>query len=286
MNHSDISKKRQKEIDAFLATPVAKGDRVLVKGNIVESVHGKDLYCTIVEVKTSDTFIVQVDSRDYDSKYVISTNNIVERSTFHIGVDPFKKERDKVQMVQFSLESIIHVLDLLDEKEQNSNSEFIAKELNWDPFVYSETGEKQRYQRPLIWTLPQKKALISSIYNKVDCGKIIVRDRTYEQLRQMHLNGETELAYHDIVDGKQRLNAVKEFMLGQFKDVHGNHYGDLSINAQRQFKGHQLFSYGKMIESATDDDVLEQFLKLNFSGIPQSPKHMKFVERLYRERTA
>jgi len=29
--------------------------------------------------------------------------------------------------------------------------------------------------------------------------------------------------------------------------------------------------------------VLRQFLKMNFSGIPQSPEHMKFVQSLYKK---
>lgn len=61
------------------------------------------------------------------------------------------------------------------------------------------------------------------------------------------------------------------------------YYADLSDEAQGHFLSHQLMSYGVLSEGATDEEVIKQFLKLNFSGIPQSKKHMQYVESLYKK---
>ena len=211
--------------------------------------------------------------------------SITRRSFRHIGADPFDPDRNKARIIQFSLDSIIHTLDLLDERKDDDRYAIEGTPVlscNWDPYVYDKDGNKQRYQRPFVWKTSQKQALISSIYNGVDCGKVLVRERDYGDLMSTHAKGERELAFHDIVDGKQRMNAVREFILGKFKDVHGNKYADLSDNAQSNFLSHQLFSYCSLPHSTSDAEVLRQFLKLNFSGIPQSKAHMKYDEECER----
>lgn len=278
------SKKKKKKLSAFLEEPFTEGDLISVYGLLLDLNENKVFTCRIVSIADDKLTIRSTDNIFRD--HTIKKSDVLSRWTRHIGADPFEKNTNKTRMVQFSLDSIIHTLDLLGErrlKKIDRINDIEVSECNWDPFVYAEDGSKERYQRPFVWTVPQKRALISSIYNGIDCGKIIIRQRSYESLVSLAEKGETELSYHDIVDGKQRLKTVQQFMLGEFKDEYGNHYGDLSSNAQSQFTSHQLFSYGIMESDPTDAEVLRQFLKLNFSGIPQSPKHMKFIKELYQK---
>ena len=271
------SKKKEKQIKEFLASPLQAGEMV---GFMSE--YGKIKTYRVVSVDAS-TILASDNERPYIT-HVFSIHSIAKRYHRHIGANPFDKERDKIIPIQFSLDSIIHTLDLLGEKEENNDyiiGDVRVMSCNWDPYVYDAQGNKQRYQRPFVWTTSQKQALISSIYNGIDCGKVLVRERDHRTLVAMYENGERELSSHDIVDGKQRLNAVREFILGKFKDVHGNKFGDLSSEAQGQFLMNQLISYCRLPESMDDSAVLRQFLKLNFSGIPQSKAHMKYVESLY-----
>jgi len=281
-----ISKKRQKQIDEFNKSEFKAGEYVSVLGKYIDALHPEKPYTCSIDKVEGDVLLVR--SIDYSYKQLVTLRkvDVLSRGTRHIGADPFVKERKRVQPVQFSLESVIHTLDLqgkrLAEKQENHNG-IPLMECNWNPFIYlGPNKEKQYYQRPFVWKTEQKKALVSSIYNGVDCGKILVRQRSYEEVRQMADDGETELAYHDIVDGKQRLGAVVEFLNDEFKDAYGNHFSDLSDNAQNNFVSHQLFSYAFM-EAPTDAEVLQQFLRLNFTGVPQSPKHLKFVESLYHK---
>lgn len=193
----------------------------------------------------------------------------------NVGVNPFPKNNDRISDINFQLESIIHQLFREDKYDIDGTS--IAS-VNFNPFVFV-NGEKQFYQRPLVWNIEDKQLLIESIYNNVDCGKILVRNRGWDELRKLQKDGH-ELAWKDVVDGKQRINTVWEFMNDGFTDVNGNYYSDFSKMAQHKFTDHQLFSYSELSENTLDDVVLRQFLRLNFTGVAQSKEHIEFVKSL------
>jgi len=107
----------------------------------------------------------------------------------------------------------------------------------------------------------------------------LIRNRGWKELEELQKGGH-ELAWRDVIDGKQRINAIKTFIDGDFPDLHGNYYDDLSEEAQRKLTNNQLFSYSELPENTPDVDVLRQFLRLNFSGVPQSEEHINFVKQL------
>lgn len=92
--------------------------------------------------------------------------------------------------------------------------------------------------------------------------------------------GGHELAFKDIADGKQKLHAVKSFIDGEYPDLNGNYYCDLSDQAQRKLVSNQLISYSELPENTKDEDVLRQFLRLNFAGVPQSQSHLDYIKSL------
>lgn len=142
--------------------------------------------------------------------------------------------------------------------------------------MYDSNGQKEFYQRPLVWDLETKQTLIESIYQNVSCGRILIRERSWDNVENLIKSGETDVSFFDIVDGKQRLNAVIGFVKGEYPDLHGNYYGDLSSNAQHEFRYTQMIGYAEM-KNVTDSDVIRQFLKVNFAGVPQSKEHIEFV---------
>ena len=69
-------------------------------------------------------------------------------------------------------------------------------------------------------------------------------------------------------------------MKDEFPDLYGNYYSELSDRAKNRFGRNQLFIYCEMDEKALDKDVITQFLKLNFCGVPQSESHIEYVRSL------
>jgi len=213
----------------------------------------------------------------------IYTYYIKRKYLGNVGVNPFSNDHDNVRCVAFTLESILFNLAVVKERDHYEIKGVEIKELNWNPFVYDKAGNKQYYQRDFVWSLQDKQNLIDSIYNGIDCGKIVVRERGWKTIEKLVESGEKEVAFHDIVDGKQRLNTIGGFIKGEFPDSEGNYFNDLSNEAQGNFTNNQLLSYGVMPENTSDEQVLKQFLKMNFCGVPQSKEHIEFVKEITKK---
>ncbi len=290
MRSRPISDKQQKQIDDYNASPLIVGEVVLVDKSLISSYvrdvdKGKTEHCTI-ESLDGGIFIFEGHARDrrpYHKAIQITESDIKGRyNVINIGANPFEESNNSIRPVAFSFDSILFGLDILGEKrigrEYYEMKGIKVSECNWNPYVYNKEGKKEYYQRDFVWTEKDKQLLVESIYQGIDCGKILVRKRGWKELEAMQAAGETELAFNDLVDGKQRLNAVKEFIEGKYSDMHGNYFSDLSAYSQNKFTNHQLFSYAEMPEFTRDSDVIKQFLKLNFSGVPQSVEHIEFVK--------
>ena len=279
-----ISDKRQKLIDELNTSEIKVGETIVA---VLPDAYKKDDGVSLVVIsKDGDSLLVKrSDSSIHNNEYTISVDDVEARDTRYIGANPFDETDDKVRPVAFTFESILFNLDILGNKRDSSNFEkykmngIVVKELNWNPYIYK-NDKKEYYQRDFVWSLKDNQRLIESIYQSIDCGKLLVRKRGWKELEQMAADGETELAFYDIVDGKQRLNAIREFMLGKFADLDGNFYSDLSAHSQWKLTDHQLFSYSELPEVSEDSSIIRQFLKLNFTGVEQSIEHINFVKSL------
>lgn len=275
---------KSEKIAEFLKTPLTIGESVYVHRCKLEKYLTNNInknICEIVSINGDEVTVTH--SR---STYTINKNDILERfGSFYVGSNPFKTEKfDRIRVVAYTLESIVYGLGLVDgEVHRKDTYEFSgikSKAVSWNPFVYLNTGEKKYYQRDFVWNLEDKQLLIESIYNNINCGVIIIRKRSWGELTELAKNGETEISFNDIVDGKQRLHTIKEFINDEFCDLYGNYYSDLSDSAQNKFLGHQLFQYCELPENTSDEEVLYQFLKTNFTGKPQSKDHIDYVKSL------
>ena len=129
-------------------------------------------------------------------------------------------------------------------------------------------NENPTYQREsAIWSLEKQQLFIDSIVNNYDIPKIYFHD----------LRGEKkELMKYAIIDGKQRLHTIYEFLGGKFGLA-----DDFTVNGDSEFeelKGGLLFkkfSEGDrerfknisltivLVQNATEDDIDELFFRLN-----------------------
>jgi len=287
-NYSTISEKRQKLIEELNASTVKVGEKVSVV--LSDSYKKEAVSCTVLSTDGDTLVVKRSDSSMNKDEYTISAYEVVGRATGYVGANPFDERDDKVRPVAYMFESILFNLDILGNKhsreakfERFKMNGIPIHELNWNPFIYTD-GKKQHYQRDFVWSRKDKQLLIESIYQGIDCGKLLIRKRGWKELEQMAADGETDLSFNDVVDGKQRLNAAKEFILGYFTDLNDNFYSDLSAYAQHKLVDHQLFSFSELPENTDDAAVIRQFLKLNFTGVEQSIEHIDFVKSLMSDK--
>lgn len=268
------SEKKEQLICEAIANGFYPGAKVFVNGERYE----------ILKIENGNVIAVYYEAyrRDKTPKTFKIEQCTVD--TFNVGANPFPKNywQSKVRTVNFQLDSIICNLfrDDVTERREYVIDGHIVHETNFNPYVVI-NGEKYYYQRPLVWTLEDKQNLIESIYLSISCGQILIREHGWKEVEKAVRSGDYEMCFYDVVDGKQRLNAIYEFIRGDFPDKRGNYYSDLSDHAQIDFSNSMCLTYSVMGTDSTDEDVLNAFLSVNFKGVPQSNEHIDYVRSLY-----
>ena len=112
---------------------------------------------------------------------------------------------------------------------------------------------------------------------------VLLRKRSFEYMENELKNGNAEVGFFDVVDGKQRLGCIIDFVNDKFQDLHGNYYSDLSEKAQYLFRSSQVLTYGEMEVGTSDEDVIEAFLHVNFTGVPMSKEHIDYVKEIHNK---
>lgn len=120
-------------------------------------------------------------------------------------------------------------------------------------------------QRGFVWSLKMKQDLIESIYKNKFIGSVVVVDK---------------VGKISVIDGKQRLSTILDFVNNKFPDLSGHFYKDLTIVSQRIFKGRRCWSYIELPSDSTPKEIRDAFLYVNTKGIKQDDKHIEYVESM------
>ncbi len=153
---------------------------------------------------------------------------------------------------------------------------FLKEKLDFD--VWLPTKEK-KLQRPFCWTLEQEQNLIVSILKGIKIeGFCIIRIKSDDPERDGVI---------EIIDGKQRLGAIRNFINGEFALTSGHFFEDLEQDAQfailhMQIKGNDTYSYelsrlSNHFQVISDDDKIMWFRMINFAGTPQDEAHLQYL---------
>jgi len=126
------------------------------------------------------------------------------------------------------------------------------------------------YQREHVWTKADKIALIDSVFNNVEIGKFVFVQRNMRAAGKLY----------EILDGKQRLTAIIEFVEDRLK-YRGFYFSELSFRDQHKFTETNI-SYG-YLENPSKEAIFETFIKLNTCGKPMASKHINHVKHLLKE---
>lgn len=280
MLYKTSSAKKSSLIEKYLLEDIKVGESVMVDAKHIPGSYRKDgVKVPVVVCNVSDNYIEVRHDKDVPIKIDIS---LISKVTRHIGSDSFIEDDLKIRSLSCDIESILMYVGVIgDHKNYSTDSGIQIGECNFNPYIYTNKGLKERYQRGLVWDEDDCRKLIDSIYYGVDCGKLLIRHNSYEHLEETNKKyGETELYFNEIVDGLQRLTALNLFVHDKYQDSNGDYFGDLSDAAQHKFMGSLVFGFN-IIEDATDEQVLRQFLKVNHTGRPQSAEHINHVKQLY-----
>lgn len=211
--------------------------------------------------------------------WVLANSEYVSPTFYDCGSNPFAKEKCRITFYNQELSSILFKAGYgrrSDDFSKMDNEDRDWSKVNFNPYVIDKNGNKQFYQRDLIWTQEQKQLLIDSIYNGIEIGKFLFRYNSWSRMEKEFAETGEKHSW-DCIDGKQRFFAILEFLQNKYPDSYGNYWSDLSENAHRKFLNFANLSYGELGENATDDDVIDNFLTLNFTGVPMSKEHIEYV---------
>lgn len=282
-----------KEAEEYLNSPLAVGDYVSVKKKDISNFsNGGEVNGYIENVYEDGTCDVRISdsSSMYNDEIHKLENEKIKKDSLFIGYNPFDeyKSMPRLTLLAFSIDSILSVLGIDSCHEpyvikNNAGENAIMNELNWNPYVTDKNGERLYYQRDFCWTTNDKQLLIESIYRGVDCGKIVVREHSYKEVEGEIKNGNNEFAFFDIVDGKQRLKALADFINDVFPDKNGKYFSDFSTLGKRFFYNKLCFTFAKLDERTTDEDVLKVFLLVNNSGKQMTQEHLEYVDGILKQ---
>lgn len=294
-----MAEKKNEMLKEVIAKELAIGDKVIVKKGLFD-VYARnpdgDENCIITNIIGDGKYEVTINTNeDWRRKSIVLSENDMKRDLFDVGANPFPEKpwNSRITYSAFSIEGILSLIGessrLFDVELKISRAKdnyvvngIKALECNFNPYV-EKNGEKLYYQRDYCWTLNDKQLFIESIYQSMNCGTVLLRERSFKWVDNELKKGNTEAGFFDVVDGKQRLSCLIEFVNDKFKDMHGNYYSDLSNRAQWRFRDSRSLNFGQMHSGSTDEEAIEAFLHVNFHGIPMSKEHIDYVKEIHNK---
>lgn len=137
-------------------------------------------------------------------------------------------------------------------------------------------SDGKNLQRDFVWSLDQKRELILSIIKGIPLPRfaaVCFTDDTKNRQEQHKV--------FKIIDGKQRLSTVRDFMENKFcifVDNKAYYYDDFDQELQRSIWGCDLrfnIVYEYPDTKLTDKQLITWFELINFAGTIQDKQHLK-----------
>jgi len=155
------------------------------------------------------------------------------------------------------------------------NERYDVKTINYGLYFLIELGAKANddryvipeYQRELVWNLKNKQNLIFSIMNGSPIGEFIIAKDTVNKKQYYHI--------WTIIDGQQRINTLKEFVLNKFKDLDGRYFKDYSYREMTYLcEGFTNFNI-ITVQDLTLKEQVEIYLAKNVGGVIHTEEQLE-----------
>lgn len=145
------------------------------------------------------------------------------------------------------------------------------KNIDYDVFLPS---KNMNLQRGNVWEIWQKRELIMSILLRRFIPHVSV-------IQRRDGNDYSQKDIYEIIDGKQRLNAMQSFFNNEFTLLlEGSEYyfNELPEDYQSVIGGHHIMAFVVYDEpdiEITDQEKIDWFCMINFGGTPQEISHLE-----------
>lgn len=127
-----------------------------------------------------------------------------------------------------------------------------------------------KFQRGSVWPPAARSYLIDSLLRGYPIPKLLLRTTVDRDSRR---------TIRDVVDGQQRLRTIIDFTAGRFAlgskaaEFQGMRYADLEGDQQDAFLAYKLTC--EQLINASDDDVLEVFVRINSYAVPVNDAELR-----------
>lgn len=159
-------------------------------------------------------------------------------------------------------------------------SELVKQTIDDD--IYLDILGGNPLQRKYCWDNHKKSLFVLSVFAKKHIPPlsiIMVRVMSKDEPSKLY-NGKVE--WYEIIDGKQRLNAIRSFIDGDFPlNIDGVeiYYSQLSDHMKNEFLGRNLLvNYATSFigyQEVSEEEKLQWFITLNYAGTPADVSHFE-----------
>lgn len=157
----------------------------------------------------------------------------------------------------------------------NSNGYNTCLSSLYSKVFYFGVNTDPEYQRGLVWSLDNKKSYIKHLFNENNSSGVFV-------FAHNDYSNDVNSPLYEIIDGKQRLNAIIDFHLNKFsvnlkdKEIY---YRDLSPITIRLYENRIIQCVE--FKNLTESDKMKIFLNVNADGVVQDKDHLEYVKQRY-----
>lgn len=140
--------------------------------------------------------------------------------------------------------------------------------LNGAPIVCTRADERQlltwvlpSWQRPEVWGYERKKAFVEGIFLGLGTGYYVVHEPDW------NLDGSPKPMSGWLIDGQQRISALRDFLQDKLTVFDGILFSDLDRATQRKRLLNKPFPYVSLEHGQNEQTLRDLYVRLNFGGI-------------------
>lgn len=260
---SDVAKKQMLQFNDYIL------ERMFASKEFIEECRGFKIGDEVFVDDSKNKRIIAEFIETDEGTFVIFTNNSIINPPIMIEMISKEKRPDSdgkpyfAKLKEHSIFDDLHITEITSDVN-GMLYEFAAGSYDFNPV----------YQRDLVWTTEKKQAFIKKlIIGDIDlCPTLIIPP---------FKEGRCEF---EVLDGKQRMMAVIQFIQGQFP-VEGFYYKDLSsgdvsrlMNSPFKYKQVKYYDKNGLSEMSLKQKV-ELFLQINEYGQKVSDEHLAKIKK-------